>query len=170
MGEPQRKYQVKVLGIEEYQALVACQSACPLATDTKRYVRAISAGEYEAAYLIARQTNPLVSVCSRVCTAPCEKTCRKTGEGNPVDIRALKRFACDRQGVMSPQAAAQRLEELMQKNRWLSDRTGNHLVTMTRRRQARAAARSAQAAARVAIVGAGPTGLSASGAGGASAG
>ncbi len=157
------KYQVKILGIEDYQALMACQSACPLGTDTKRYVKAISDGEYEKAYLIARQTNPLVSVCSRVCTAPCEKSCRKSGEGHPVDIRALKRFAGDRHGTASPQSVTKRLEELSQGSDWSSDRTGNHLLNMSRMlRKANEARKGPQKPApRIAIVGSGPTGLSA---------
>ena len=162
MGDHTGKYQVKILGIEDYQALVACQSACPLATDTKRYVRAISVGDYEKAYLIARQTNPLVSVCSRVCTAPCEKTCRKTGEGNPVDIRALKRFACDRSGVVSPHSVMKKLDLYSQQDQWMSDRTGNHILTMSRLRRAKhEKAGSQKPPARVAIVGSGPTGLTA---------
>ena len=156
------KYQVKILGIEDYQALAACQSACPLATDTKGYVRAIREGDYEKAYLVARQTNPLVSVCSRVCTAPCEKSCRKGGEGSPVDIRALKRFASDQCGVSSPQSVAKRLEELSQRDGWIGDRTGNHILTMAGLRKTReAAAASQKPSPRVAIVGSGPTGLSA---------
>lgn len=163
MGDVNGKYQVKILGIEDYQSLVACQSACPLATDTKRYVRAISAGEYEKAYLIARQTNPLVSVCSRVCTAPCEKSCRKAGEGKAVDIRALKRFACDRHGVASPQSVAKRLDEISQRDEWSGDRTGNHILTMTRlfRKAKEKKTGTEKTLARVAIVGSGPTGLSA---------
>ena len=163
MGNHSGKYQVKILGVEDYQALVACQSACPLATDTKRYVRAITEGDYEKAYLIARQTNPLVSVCSRVCTAPCEKNCRKSGDGSPVDIRALKRFACDQHGVASPQSVANRLAELSARNEWVSDRTGNHILTMSRlfRKATEAKKGPAKAGVRVAIVGSGPTGLSA---------
>ena len=162
MGNHIGKYRVKILGIDDYQALVACQSACPLATDTKRYVRAISVGDYEKAYLIARQTNPLVSVCSRVCTAPCEKTCRKTGEGNPVDIRALKRFACDRNGVASPHSVMKKLDLYSQQDQWMSDRTGNHILTMSRLRRAKNdKAGSQKPPARVAIVGSGPTGLTA---------
>ena len=157
------KYQVKILGIEDYQALTACQSACPLGTDTKRYVRAITEGDYEKAYLIARQTNPMVSVCSRVCTAPCEKSCRKSDGGSPVDIRALKRFASDRHGVTSPHAVAKRLEELSQQADWVSDRTGNHILTMLRlfRKSNEGKKGSQKASPRVAIVGSGPTGLSA---------
>jgi formate dehydrogenase beta subunit len=156
------KYQVRTLGIEEYQALMACQSACPLATDTKRYVKAIADGDYEKAYLIARQTNPLPSVCSRVCTAPCEKSCRKADEGSAVDIRALKRFACDRQGVTSPGTVASKLEALSQRQGWNGDRTGNHILTMSRmQRKAKEAKKSSEKPARVAVVGSGPAGLSA---------
>ena len=160
MGNQSGKYQVKVLGVEDYQALTACQSACPLATDTKRYVHAITEGDYEKAYLIARQTNPLVSVCSRVCTAPCEKNCRKGTEGSPVDIRALKRFACDRHGVSSPRAVANRLDELSRQPGWVSDRTGNHILTMSRLFTKATEAKKGSLP-RVAIVGSGPTGLSA---------
>ena len=163
MGNRKGKYQVKILGMKEYQALVACQSACPLATDTKRYVKAIAEGDYEKAYLVARQSNPLVSVCSRVCTAPCEKSCRKSGEGSPVDIRALKRFVSDRHGVTSPRVVAKRLEELAQRDAAAGDRIGNDLLTMTRLRRAAKGERDASrdTPARVGIVGSGPTGLSA---------
>lgn len=156
------KYQVKILGIEEYRALTACQSACPVGTDTKRYVSAISKGDFEKAYLIARQTNPLVSVCSRVCTAPCEKSCRKGETGNPVDIRALKRFACDQHEAVSANSVVERLDELSQRPDWVSDRSGNHVLNLSRHLgQAKSKAKAGAKAARVAIVGSGPTGLSA---------
>jgi NADPH-dependent glutamate synthase beta subunit-like oxidoreductase/NAD-dependent dihydropyrimidine dehydrogenase PreA subunit len=162
MGNLNSKYQVKILGIDDYQALVACQSACPLATDTKRYVRAIAEGDYEKSYLITRQTNPLVSVCSRVCTAPCEKSCRKGGEGSPVDIRALKRFVSDRYGVASSHAVSNKLEEFSQRDKWMSDRTGNNILTMSRFQKSREATEdSRNPSRRIAIVGSGPTGLSA---------
>ena len=74
---------------------VKCQSACPVGTDARGYVRAIASGELEQAYLIARGPNPLASICGRVCGAPCEKACRRGEIDKPVAIRALKRFACD---------------------------------------------------------------------------
>jgi len=58
-------------------------------------VRAIAAGEYEAAYLIARGPNPLASMCGRVCGAPCEAACRRGSIDQPIAIRALKRFVAD---------------------------------------------------------------------------
>jgi len=74
-----------------------CQSACPLGTEAWRYVAHIGRGEYEEAYQVIREPNPFPSVCARVCHHPCEAKCRAgaTG-GNPVAIRALKRFITDR--------------------------------------------------------------------------
>ena len=74
-----------------------CQAACPLGTEAWRYVAHIGKGEYEEAYRVIREPNPFPSVCARVCHHPCESKCRAgaTG-GDPVAIRALKRFVTDR--------------------------------------------------------------------------
>ncbi len=94
-----------------YRRLIPCQSACPVRTDARGYVRAIAEGRYEEAYLIARGPNPLASICGRICGAPCEAACRRgkiprtdddgryVGNDRPIAIRALKRFACERAGV-----------------------------------------------------------------------
>ncbi len=74
-----------------------CQSACPLGTEAWRYVAYISEGRYEDAYQVIRQANPFPSVCGRVCHHPCEERCKAgTSGGDPVAIRALKRFITDR--------------------------------------------------------------------------
>jgi NADH-quinone oxidoreductase subunit F len=74
-----------------------CQSACPLGTEAWRYVALIGHGEFEEAYRVIREPNPFPSICARVCHHPCESKCRAgaTG-GDPVAIRALKRFVTDR--------------------------------------------------------------------------
>jgi NADH-quinone oxidoreductase subunit F len=74
-----------------------CQAACPLGTEAWRYVALLEKGDYEGAYRVLREPNPLPSVCARVCNHPCEEKCRlgTTGE-EPVAIRALKRFVTDR--------------------------------------------------------------------------
>ncbi len=85
-----------------------CQSACPLGTEAWRYVAHIARGEYDQAYMTIREANPFPSVCARVCHHPCEEKCRAgTGGGDPVAIRALKRFVTDRVDPMSyvPQKA-----------------------------------------------------------------
>ena len=52
---------------------VQCQDACPVNTDARGYVRAITRGDFEAAYLIARGPNPLASICGRGITSCCCK-------------------------------------------------------------------------------------------------
>jgi formate dehydrogenase (NADP+) beta subunit len=96
---------------EQYQQeLISCQVACPVHTDARGYVRAIAEGRFEEAYLIARGPNPFASICGRICGAPCETACRRgkvprvDDDGNfvandrPIAIRALKRFVCDLAG------------------------------------------------------------------------
>jgi NADH-quinone oxidoreductase subunit F len=74
-----------------------CQSACPVGTEAWRYVAHIARGEYEEAYHAIREANPFPSVCARVCDHQCEERCRAgTTGGDPVAIRALKRFITDR--------------------------------------------------------------------------
>jgi len=102
---------VEVPGPEHHRELISCQSACPVHTDARGYVRAIAAGDFERAYLIARGPNPFASICGRICAAPCEAACRRgkiprtdgdgrfVGPDKPIAIRALKRFACERHGV-----------------------------------------------------------------------
>ncbi|MBL8229225.1 MAG: FAD-dependent oxidoreductase [Bryobacterales bacterium] len=101
---------VDVPGEGYYQNLISCQVACPVHTDARGYVRAIAQGRFEEAYLIARGPNPFASICGRVCGAPCEAACRRgkvpragddgqfTGVDRPVSIRALKRFVCEKHG------------------------------------------------------------------------
>ncbi|MBN2493639.1 MAG: FAD-dependent oxidoreductase [Deltaproteobacteria bacterium] len=73
-----------------------CQNACPVGTEAWRYVAHIARKEYDEAYRVIREANPFPSACARVCHHPCESFCRagKSG-GEPVAIRALKRFVTD---------------------------------------------------------------------------
>jgi NADH-quinone oxidoreductase subunit F len=74
-----------------------CASACPIGTEAWRYIAHIQRGEYEEAYRVIREANPFPSVCARVCNHPCEERCSAgTHGGNPIAIRALKRFVTDR--------------------------------------------------------------------------
>jgi len=74
-----------------------CQATCPIGTEAWRYVAHIARGEYDQAYHVIREANPFPSVCARVCNHPCEGKCRAgTSGGQPIAIRALKRFITDR--------------------------------------------------------------------------
>jgi NADPH-dependent glutamate synthase beta subunit-like oxidoreductase len=75
--------------------------ACPVHTDSGRYVQLIAEGRYEDAFLVARSPNPLASVCGRICAAPCEDACRRGWIDEPVTIRPLKRFVMERYGAES---------------------------------------------------------------------
>jgi NADH-quinone oxidoreductase subunit F len=75
----------------------ACQTACPLGTEAWRYVALIEKGQYDEAYRVIREPNPFPSICARVCDHRCEQRCQLgTGGGEPIAIRALKRFVVDR--------------------------------------------------------------------------
>ena len=72
-----------------------CQHTCPIDQEACVYIALIAHGEFEKAFKIIRKDNPLPSVCARVCHHPCELKCRAGESGDPIAIRALKRFATD---------------------------------------------------------------------------
>jgi NADPH-dependent glutamate synthase beta subunit-like oxidoreductase/NAD-dependent dihydropyrimidine dehydrogenase PreA subunit len=78
-----------------------CMMACPAHTNAGRYVALIAEGQYEEAYRHAREPNPLASICGRVCAHPCETACRRGAIDRPIAIRALKRFLTERYGPES---------------------------------------------------------------------
>jgi formate dehydrogenase (NADP+) beta subunit len=109
---------VEVPGEGYHRGLISCQAACPVHTDARGYVRAIAEGRFEEAYLIARGPNPFASICGRVCGAPCEAACRRgkvprvdddgtfVANDRPISIRALKRFVCSLSGPEARMPAA----------------------------------------------------------------
>jgi len=115
-----------------FDANVPCTRACPVLTNAGRYVAAIAAGDDEAAYRIARLPNPFPSICGRVCAAPCEIACRRGVIDQPIAIRALKRYVCEKFGVESGH--------------------GSHIYRD-------AAPMAPKRSERVAIIGAGPAGM-----------
>ncbi len=84
------RYRVRIPDFAFWKDMVACQAACPVRTDSGRYVQLFADGAHHDAYLIARSPNPLASVCGRVCAAPCEDRCRRGAIDEAVTIRALK--------------------------------------------------------------------------------
>ncbi len=84
---------IEIPDVEYWKEQIKCQSACPVHTDARGYVRAIAEGDFKKAYLIARAPNPLASICGRVCGAPCEIACRRGSVDKSISIRALKRSA-----------------------------------------------------------------------------
>jgi NADPH-dependent glutamate synthase beta subunit-like oxidoreductase len=70
----------------------------PAGTNAGRYVALIAEGRFEEAYRYARDPNPLASICGRVCAHPCETACRRGEIDSPIQIRALKRLLTERYG------------------------------------------------------------------------
>ncbi len=93
--------QIKFVDLEWLDANFPCMGACPVHTEAGRYVGLIEEGQYREAYRVARRPNPFASICGRICAAPCETSCRRGTLDQPIAIRALKRFACERFGVES---------------------------------------------------------------------
>ncbi len=94
-------YPVEIPEVAYFERQVACRVGCPVRTDAGGYVQAIAEGHYEEAYIIARRPNPFASICGRVCAAPCEAKCRRGALDAAISIRALKRFVCEQFGTES---------------------------------------------------------------------
>jgi len=99
------KYHVKVPTTQDWRDMVKCQAACPVLTDSRGYVLAAARGDLETAYNISHDPNPLSTVCGRICGAPCEVACRRgfieAPDEKPVSIRAIKRVLTERFGPES---------------------------------------------------------------------
>ena len=72
-----------------------CHDACPTHMHAPEYIRAIWSGDIEKAVEEIYRTNPLAHVCGRVCTHRCESACSLGVRGAPIAIRWLKRYAMD---------------------------------------------------------------------------
>ncbi len=75
-----------------------CQHVCPIGQEASTYIALIARGDFRGAAEVIRKDNPLPSVCGRVCAAPCETACRAGASGEPIAVRALKRFALEQAG------------------------------------------------------------------------
>lgn len=152
-----------------HQNLISCQVACPVHTDARGYIRAIAQGKFEEAYLIARGPNPFASICGRICGAPCEIACRRgkvpkvnddgffVGQDRPVSIRALKRFVCDKFGPESnlPSEVLEKVKDFVPPIAANAEEMAALLLSATEGKFEKADSE------KIAIIGAGPAGLSA---------
>ena len=72
-----------------------CKAACPADTSAQGYVALIADKRYEEALEVIKQYNPFPASVGRVCTHPCESDCNRGHLDRPVAICALKRFVAD---------------------------------------------------------------------------
>jgi glutamate synthase (NADPH/NADH) small chain len=72
-----------------------CHDACPTHMHAPEYIRAIWQDDLEEAVRQIYRTNPFAHTCGRVCTHRCEDACSVGHRGEPIAIRWLKRYAMD---------------------------------------------------------------------------
>lgn len=160
------RFGVRLVDEAYYRDVVSCQAACPVHTDACNYVNAVASGDFKEGYLIARQPNPFASVCGRVCNAPCETACRRRHIDNrPITIRALKRYLCEYHGVESSDYTdiGNVLKNYIVDGRDEAADLGNSFTaeSMSAMLQLQKKRRAPSGQGKVAVVGAGPAGLTA---------
>jgi len=116
-----------------------CKAACRAETSAQGYVALIAQGQYREALEVVKQYNPFPATVGRVCDHPCEAECNRGKLDEPVAVCALKRFVAD----------------------WVYAEKGRQPANSDQPTDATLPAAVPQDAKRVAIVGAGPAGLSA---------
>ncbi|HJH28056.1 MAG TPA: 4Fe-4S ferredoxin, partial [Methanophagales archaeon] len=72
-----------------------CQATCPVSLDIRGYVGLIADGKFKDAYDLIREKVPFPGVLGRVCTHPCEDMCKRGLVDEPISIAKLKRFVAD---------------------------------------------------------------------------
>ena len=74
---------------------VPCETDCPAHVNVPAYVQMVGEGDYAGAVAMVRKDNPFPTACGYVCEHPCESRCRRTLIDAPINIRGLKKMACD---------------------------------------------------------------------------
>ncbi|HSJ53877.1 MAG TPA: FAD-dependent oxidoreductase [Anaerolineae bacterium] len=72
-----------------------CSAACPGGIHVQGYVALAAQGRFQEAIDLIREAIPFPGICGRICTHPCELNCRRGELEQAVAIRPLKRFLAD---------------------------------------------------------------------------
>jgi 2-oxoacid:acceptor oxidoreductase delta subunit (pyruvate/2-ketoisovalerate family) len=75
--------------------LPPCNAGCPAGEDIQGWLAHAEAGDYEAAWRLLVQNNPLPAVMGRVCYHPCETACNRAQMDSAVGINSIERFLGD---------------------------------------------------------------------------
>jgi NADH-quinone oxidoreductase subunit F len=121
-------------GVCEDLALSPCENSCPLHMNIPRFLQLFQEQRLEDAFLSVVMDNPLPSSTGRVCQHPCDNRCRRHAIDESVNMREVHRYIAD--SIYE----SDRFESLV-------DRVASYKLQPTDRK--------------VAVVGAGPTGLTA---------
>ena len=87
-----------------------CQGLCPAHMDIPMMNRLIASGDFDKAIEVIRRDIPIPAILGRICPAPCEAGCRRKEMDGSVSICLLKGFAADRQLAKEPKRATARID------------------------------------------------------------
>ncbi len=111
-----------------------CKAACPAHIAVQGYIRKAKEGKYREALALIKKDNPFPAICGRVCNRRCEAACTRGTVDEAVAIDAIKKFVAE--------------QDLHEETRYIPP------VVI-------ASNRLTQWEQKIAIIGAGPAGLSA---------
>ncbi len=72
-----------------------CTDMCPAHVDIPAYIEGVRDMVFTESLAATRQTMPLAHTCGRVCPHPCEDACRRMNLDEPISIMELKRIGAD---------------------------------------------------------------------------
>ncbi len=75
--------------------MAPCRNACPTDQRAMGYIALVKQKRFADSYWAIRRENPFPSVCGRVCNHPCETACSRGEYDDPVNIMGIKRFVAD---------------------------------------------------------------------------
>jgi NADPH-dependent glutamate synthase beta subunit-like oxidoreductase len=85
----------RTLRPEYVDRLPPCNGACPAGENIQGWLYHAESGDYEAAWRLLVQDNPLPAVKGRVCYHPCETSCNRAQLDAAVGINSVERFLGD---------------------------------------------------------------------------
>ncbi len=72
-----------------------CTDMCPAHIDIPAYIEGVRDLDFSATLSATREHMPLAHTCGRVCPHPCETACRRANLDEPISIMELKRIGAD---------------------------------------------------------------------------
>ncbi|MFA6860845.1 MAG: FAD-dependent oxidoreductase [Bacilli bacterium] len=72
-----------------------CKASCPAHIAVQGYLKLASQGKYQEALALIKKENPLPAICGRICNKKCEDACTRGTIDHPVAIDAVKKFLAE---------------------------------------------------------------------------
>jgi formate dehydrogenase (NADP+) beta subunit len=119
---------------DKADAIVPCKQTCPAGIDIPEYLRHVAQGQYDTALAVISEKVPFPNSLGHICFHPCEEVCKREKINEPIAICNIKRFAAT---------------------------NGNEAWVLRKRMALKKIAKKNATGRTVAIIGAGPAGLTA---------